>query len=317
MAAITEYRQRSTAPIGTQVKINNQVSGPAPPGSGKAVRTIFVSDIHLGCRHSCAQAFLKFLHTYHPEQLYLVGDFIDGWKLKKKWLWHPDYNAVLQRLLWMADHGTKLFYTPGNHDSFLRSFSLKLNCVEIADEFVHTTAGNKRLLVMHGDQFDRVEQEMPWMSFAAAFAYDVLLSTNNLMNRWAKGNKKNSYAFSASVKSRVKQLVRFVSDYEQRLLKHAHESDCNGVICGHSHAPNVSQLEDVIYYNTGDWVEHCTALFEYQDGQMELIHFDPDRQHARKAFVAHPHWQERMADAMRHSGIRPASPSQALMNSTT
>ena len=130
------------------------------------------------------------------------------------------------------------------------------------------------------------------MSFATAFAYDVLLTTNNLVNRWANGNKKNNYAFCASVKSRVKKFVQFVSDYEQRLLLHAHESDCDGVICGHSHTPGIRQLKDVMYFNTGDWVEHCTALFEYNDGRLELVHYDPEQKHSRKTFVAHPHWQQ-------------------------
>lgn len=242
----------------------------------RQIRTIFVSDVHLGCMHSRANEFLEFLNLHEPESLYLVGDLIDGWKLRKKWRWPQIYNAILDRVEELSAKGTEIFYTPGNHDNFLRDFGKRFSFVTLSDEFVHITADGRRFLIIHGDQFDKFETGAQWLSVLASFAYDVLLTSNNLFNRLLKRKGQKKYALSSAVKSRVKQLMRFISHFEQKLAGHAREKRCEGIVCGHIHAPNILDIDGVNYCNTGDWVEHCSALIEYSDGQMEIVYFDQE-----------------------------------------
>lgn len=237
------------------------------------VRTLFVSDLHLGCRHSQAAAFLAMLQSVEPEQIYLVGDFIDGWKLKNRWRWLPEYDLVIQRLLELKRNGARLYYTPGNHDEFLRGFLANFGVVEIQDRFVHTAADGRRYVVTHGDQFDKVEQGKPWISLLASYAYDLLLSVNWLGNR-LRGKRHDPYAFCAKVKGSIKQVVKHVSDFESQLIESAHADNADGIICGHIHVPRIARLGDINYLNTGDWVENCSALIEKQDGSFDLIRQD-------------------------------------------
>ncbi|MEO0531735.1 MAG: UDP-2,3-diacylglucosamine diphosphatase [Planctomycetota bacterium] len=249
---------------------------PPAPKRRSVVRTLFVSDIHLGCRHSQAGAFLELLERIEPEKLYLVGDFIDGWKLRNRWRWLPAYDQVLRRLLELKRNGTQLFYTPGNHDEFLRGFIANFGVVDVQDRFVHEAADGRRFVVTHGDQFDKVEQGKPWLSLIASYAYDVLLTANWLGNR-LRGKKHNPYAFCAAIKSNVKRLVTHVSDFEGQLQNSARESQCDGIICGHIHVPRIARMGDITYLNTGDWVENCSALIENQDGSFDLIRADGER----------------------------------------
>ncbi|MAT15662.1 MAG: UDP-2,3-diacylglucosamine hydrolase [Planctomyces sp.] len=262
----------------------------------RRIRSIFVSDVHLGCMHSRADEFLSFLQSYEPETLYFVGDLIDGWKLRKKWCWPATYNAILDRVHELSDLGTEIYYTPGNHDNFLRSFGRQLGFVTLSDEFVHLTPDGRRYLIIHGDQFDRFETGAQWLSVLASFAYDVLLSANNLFNRLFRQEGEAKFALSCAVKSKVKQLMRFISDYEQQLVDHARKRRCEGIICGHIHAPNMRDIDGIRYCNTGDWVEHCSALIEYTTGEMELHFFgqeavpipDPARENVAAEIVPLP-----------------------------
>ncbi|MEN1680176.1 MAG: UDP-2,3-diacylglucosamine diphosphatase [Planctomycetota bacterium] len=240
---------------------------------GKEVRSLFVSDIHLGCRHSQARGFLELLERFEPRFIYLVGDFIDGWKLKRRWRWLPEYDRVLTRLMTLRRSGTKLYYTPGNHDSFMRSFLANFGLIEVQDRFVHTGADGRRYLVMHGDQFDRVEQGMPWLSLAASYGYDLMLTANWLGNK-LRGKKHDPYAFCGVIKRSVKRLVSHVSEFEGLLIANAKNEACDGIICGHIHAPKVLEVDGLAYLNTGDWIENCTALVEYDDGAFELFRRD-------------------------------------------
>jgi UDP-2,3-diacylglucosamine pyrophosphatase LpxH len=241
--------------------------------NGRVVQTLFVSDVHLGCRHSQAEPFLELLERFDPRELYLVGDFIDGWKLKSKWHWLPVYDQILRRLMALKRSGANIYYTPGNHDSFLRGFLANFGVVEVADRFVHEAADGRRFLVTHGDQFDSIEQNCQWLSVVASYGYDLLLSTNWFVNR-LRGKKLDPYAFCGVVKRRVKMLVRHVSEFEAKLVKNAEEEDCDGIICGHIHAPRIVDINGLSYCNTGDWVENCSALVEYEDGGFELIRRD-------------------------------------------
>lgn len=248
-------------------------SSELPPSGGRAVRSLFVSDVHLGCRHSQASEFLSLIEEFEPSYLYVVGDFIDGWKLKRKWLWPPAYDRILQRLMQLKRAGTRLLYTPGNHDAFLRGFLANFGVVEIRDRFVHTGADGRRFLVTHGDQFDRVEAGMPWLSLVSSYAYDIMLSSNRLLNR-LRGKKHDPYAFCGAIKRSVKRLVSHVSEFEGLLIQNAREEKCDGIICGHIHAPRIVDVDGLAYCNTGDWVENCSALVEYHDGGFELIRRD-------------------------------------------
>jgi len=247
-----------------------------PEFSTKPVRSIFVSDVHLGCRHAQADSFLRFLNQHHPPKLYLVGDFIDGCRLRRVWHWKPVYNQVLRRVFDLASNGTRVFYTPGNHDDFLRDFLDNFGVIQINDEFIHMSADGRRYLVIHGDQFDTVELRAHWLSLVGSFAYDMLLSSNYWLNAMLGRGKEHPYAFSAKVKHRVKRVVKHVSDYENLLSARARARRCDGMICGHIHMPTIQRREGIVYYNTGDWVENCTALVEFEDGLMQLIQFPHD-----------------------------------------
>lgn len=244
-----------------------------PVGRSAAVRSLFVSDIHLGCKHAQASEFLDLLERFEPSNLYIVGDFIDGWKLKRRWRWEPAYDRILQRMMQLKRSGAKLFYTPGNHDAFLRGFLANFGVIDIRDEFIHEAADGRRYVVTHGDKFDRVEQNCQWLSLVASYAYDVLLTANRVGNR-LRGKKHDPYAFCGAIKRRVKRLVKHVSEFEDQLADNARDSGCDGIICGHIHAPRIEQIDQVTYLNTGDWVENCSALVEFEDGSFELIRRD-------------------------------------------
>ncbi|QDT65845.1 UDP-2,3-diacylglucosamine diphosphatase [Calycomorphotria hydatis] len=254
----------------TAASAGEELSGLNPSNSD--VRTVFVSDVHLGCTHARADRFLEFLNAHSPDYLYLVGDIIDGWRLRRMWHWTDTYDAILQRMVALADSGTRLFYTPGNHDEFMRSFPLQLGGITVAEEFVHETADQRRFLVTHGDRFDKVEQNAKWMSVVATFLYEVMLYGNRFFS-WSRG-RKGDFSLCAAIKGKVKWLVQFFSDFEKMLAGHANQRQCDGVICGHIHRPNRLDLGDVTYLNTGDWIEHSTALVEYHCGTMQLVEFD-------------------------------------------
>jgi UDP-2,3-diacylglucosamine pyrophosphatase LpxH len=235
------------------------------------IRTVFVSDVHIGCKYSQADRFFDFLLRTHPEQLYLVGDFIDGWRLKKRWYWQPVYLQILLRLASLASQGTQICYTLGNHDAFLRDFLHDFGPITICDEFIHVAANQKQYLVVHGDRFDNIEQYAQWLSVFGAFAYDSLIWANNAINRIRRWLHLQDCALSSRMKVCVKNAVKFISDFERRLIEVAQANNCDGVICGHIHVPRITRIGDVLYCNTGDWVEHCSTLVEYEDGTLELI----------------------------------------------
>jgi UDP-2,3-diacylglucosamine pyrophosphatase LpxH len=261
----------------------------------RRIRSIFLSDTHLGCKHARAEALATFLESHQPEHLFLVGDFIDGWKLKKVWRWSPVETRILQRVMDLARTGTQVYYTPGNHDDFLREFLYDFGLVEVRNEFIFHTASNHRLLVTHGDAFDRFEQGARWFTMLLSFAYDTILSANRLAGSLQQ-RPHRSCAFSASIKLMCKRFAMLVSDYKRRLVDHARSKHCQGIVCGHIHKPEIQDANGVTYINTGDWVEHCTTLVEYQDGALELLFLEPNRendllevvQRTRASFAAAP-----------------------------
>jgi len=240
------------------------------------VRSLFVSDVHLGFRFAQPEHFLAMLESIVPEQLYIVGDFFDGWKLSSSWRWSPIYTQIVNRLLTLAREGTEIFYTPGNHDAFLRCTELQsivasmgIN-IQVQDEFVFHARDGRKYLVIHGDLFDAVEMRYQWLSMAITYVYEPLLALNWWTTRFRGHAHKSPYAMCAAIKDKVKMAVRFMSHFERDLFRHARQRGCEGVICGHIHTPNVIEYGNLMYLNTGDWVENCTALIEEHDGSIHL-----------------------------------------------
>ncbi|MFN0052567.1 MAG: UDP-2,3-diacylglucosamine diphosphatase [Planctomycetales bacterium] len=238
----------------------------------KTIRAIFISDAHLGCKHAHAEALLAFLKNHQPQFLYIVGDFVDGWRLKKRWYWTDTYTYLFKRIVDLMKRGTRVYYTPGNHDEFLRSFTENLGSVQLADEFVHITADQRRVLVTHGDKFDAVVLNHRWLTLLGDAGYNLLLGVNVVFNAIRRRLGFGYWSLSAAIKRRVKQATCYIGNFEDVVTRYAAQQGCSGIICGHIHTPKMMTLNGVDYYNTGDWVESCTALVEYSDGSFEILH---------------------------------------------
>jgi UDP-2,3-diacylglucosamine pyrophosphatase LpxH len=241
----------------------------------KHPRSIFVSDVHLGCKYGKTVEFLEFLNRYQPEYLYLVGDILDGWRLARNWYWVDSYSQIIHRLNQLADSGTKIFYTPGNHDDFLRRFlsvTSLFGKVQVADQFVHTTADDRQLVIIHGDQFDRVVSKHRAISGLGDRAYDASMLLNRWFNRvWCPLGGDPIYA-SKYLKQQVKRLTNRLSNFEDTVINYAKSLGCSGIVCGHIHRPDIKiDSSGIVYYNTGDWVENTSAIIESEDGQLAMI----------------------------------------------
>jgi UDP-2,3-diacylglucosamine pyrophosphatase LpxH len=241
-------------------------------GAVLRVRTLFISDVHLGCGFSRAQDLFDFLGRIEPERLYLVGDIIDGWKLKRNFVWTDTSSFVVRRVLGMLKRGTRVRYVTGNHDEFLRGFSPHVfGHMELADEFVHVTADGRRLLVIHGDCFDHLTRHAPWLYHLGDRAYTFALHANAWVNAARRLLGYPYWSLSATLKGRVKQAVNFVNDFERFVARHTQRAGCSGVVCGHIHVPAIRRIDGIDYHNCGDWIEHCSALVEHFDGRIELV----------------------------------------------
>lgn len=256
----------------------------------KRVRAIFVSDVHLGCRYANTNALLSFLYQHQPDYLYLVGDIIDGWRLKKSWYWNETYSYLIRRIHDLMRAGTQVCYAPGNHDEFLRDFLdnlTSLDGIQMADEFVHLTADGRRLLVIHGDQFDAVVRQARWLSMLGDMGYNALLRINQWFNLGLRLFGRRYWSLSKYIKHQVKLATCFIGQFEDVVTKHAAARDCAGVICGHIHTPLISHRNGIEYFNTGDWVESCTGLVEHLDGTFEIVH-QPEHLGGAIAFEPNP-----------------------------
>ena len=236
------------------------------------VRSLFLSDMHLGCRFSRADELFQFLGRVEPDRLYLVGDIIDGWKLKRSFYWNDTSSFIVRRILGMLKRGTRVYYATGNHDEFLRPFSPQtLGHMELADMFIHETVDGRRLLVIHGDFFDHLTKHAAWVYHLGDRAYTVALHLNKWMNLARRSLGYPYWSFSSLLKTKVKRAVNFINDFEHFVARYTKKKGCSGVVCGHIHVPAIRQIDGVDYYNCGDWMEHCTALVEHVDGRIELV----------------------------------------------
>lgn len=235
-------------------------------------RTIWISDIHLGTAGCNAQMLIDFLCRIECETLYLVGDIIDGWRLKKGWYWPDAHNEVVRRILKMAHKGTRVVYIPGNHDELLRDYvGMDFGGVEVREEAIHETADGRHLLVTHGDMFDAVVLYARWLAFLGDQAYALLLRANILLNAVRRRLKMPYWPLSGHLKKKVKNAVQFIGSYEEAVAREAAHRGVDGVVCGHIHSAEIRRFGDIIYYNDGDWVESCTALAENADGGISII----------------------------------------------
>jgi len=235
-------------------------------------RTVWISDTHLGTSGCNAELLLDFLKSIQPDTLYLVGDIIDGWRLKRGWYWPPRHNDIVRRVLKLANKGTRVVYVPGNHDEMLRDYTnLSFGGVDVVSEAIHTTADGRRLLILHGDEFDGIVLYAKWLAFLGDYAYAALLKLNIGFNVVRRRFGLPYWSLSAHVKKKVKNAVAFISRFEEAVAHAAAERGVDGVVCGHIHSAEIRQFGGVTYYNDGDWVESCTALVEHRDGTMEII----------------------------------------------
>ena len=235
-------------------------------------RTVFISDIHLGTRGCQAGLLLDFLDQVDCERLYLVGDILDGWKLKGGWHWPQAHTEVVQKVLAMARAGVEVIYVPGNHDDRLREFcGAHLGGVVVARDAVHEAADGRRYLVTHGDEFDGIVSQAKWLAVLGDHGYRALLALNTRWNGLRHRLGLGYWSLSAYVKLKVKNAVSFIDDFETAVTEEARRRDVDGVVCGHIHHAEMREIQGLLYVNDGDWVESCTAAVERHDGRIELV----------------------------------------------
>ncbi|MDB5650949.1 MAG: metallophosphoesterase [Hyphomicrobiales bacterium] len=249
------------------------------------VRTLFISDVHLGTRGCQAAALLDFIRVYDADTIYLVGDIIDGWRLRASWHWPQAHNDVVQKILRKVRKGTRLVYVPGNHDEFLREYAgSTFGGIEIVEEAIHVTADGRRMLVLHGDKFDTIVRNMRWLALLGDGAYDLAIWLNRWIARVRRAFNLPYWSFSAWSKQKVKRAVNFISAFEHAVAMDARKHDVEIVLCGHIHRPAHQQLDGLLYLNTGDWVESNSAVVEHPDGRLELVFWTD----AAEAVLARP-----------------------------
>jgi UDP-2,3-diacylglucosamine pyrophosphatase LpxH len=249
-------------------------------------RAIWISDLHLGTPGCQAEKLLDFLKHTESTYLYLVGDIIDGWALRRRWFWHQSHNDVVQKILRKSRKGTFVTYIAGNHDEAARHFiGLAFGGIVIEDEVVHITEQGKRLLVLHGDRFDGVIQCAKWLAYLGDQAYTVMLKVNQWFN-WARRHAGLPYwSLSQYLKQRVKNAVSYITSFEVALAREAKTRNFDGVVCGHIHQPEIRDINGVTYCNDGDWVESLSALVETMEGELKLVYWHAN---APRGFPAIP-----------------------------
>ena len=236
------------------------------------VRTVWISDVHLGTPGCQADALLDFLKRVECDTLYLVGDIIDGWQLRRSWYWPQAHNDVVQKLLRKARKGTRVIFIPGNHDEFGRKFlDHSFGGIELAEEWIHTTADGKRLWITHGDLYDGVIQCARWLALLGDSLYEFTLKLNRHLNSFRARAGLPYWSLSKYLKLKVKRAVSYMGDFESALAREARKRGVDGLVCGHIHHAEMRMVEDILYCNDGDWVESLTALVEHADGRLAIV----------------------------------------------
>ena len=283
------------------------------------VRTLFLSDIHLGTKGCQADELLDFLRHYEADTVYLVGDIVDGWQLKSSWYWPQSHNDVVQKLLRKARKGSRLIYIPGNHDEFLRDYyGTHFGGIEVVEDDIHVGLNGKRYLVIHGDLFDVVIRHARWLAFLGNGAYDLAIALNARLNAIRRALGLTYWSLSQWAKLKVKNAVNFIGQYEDTLSAEAHRRAVDGVICGHIHHAVIREGEP-IYINCGDWVESCTAVVEHYDGRFEIVRWserEPVASGPDASTKASPSVEQATSSPPSH-GRRPAAALMARLRGAT
>jgi UDP-2,3-diacylglucosamine pyrophosphatase LpxH len=237
------------------------------------VRSIFLSDIHLGTRGCQADSLLAFLRHYDSENIFLLGDIIDFWSMNRSVHWNTLQNTFVQKILRRARKGVKVFYIPGNHDEALREHcGISLGDILLCYDYLHIGVDGKRYLLIHGDEFDQVTRHHRWVAILGDVAYNTLVRINGWLSRVRRRLGISGYwSLAGYAKRKVKTAVSFIFDFEDSVIRGIREKGADGVICGHIHAATIKQIQGIHYINCGDWVDSCTAIVEHHDGRMELI----------------------------------------------
>jgi len=273
----------------------------------KTYRSIFISDVHLGTKDCKAESLNNFLKNNTCNTLYLVGDIIDGWKIKQnKWRWKQSHTNVIRRILGHAKRNTRVVYVLGNHDEFFRPFlqyNLNFGMIEMVNQCEHIGADGKHYLVVHGDLFDGITRLAPWLSILGDKAYDFILSTNSKLNWFLHRIGFGYFSLSRFLKHRVKKAIDFIFQFEQNLASYCKKRGFDGVICGHIHHAEIKQIDDVMYMNDGDWVESCSALVEHHNGQWEIITWTQEKDHVVDDIDSRPHKRSKRHTSTSDAGI--------------
>ncbi|MGC3985180.1 MAG: UDP-2,3-diacylglucosamine diphosphatase [Pseudorhodoferax sp.] len=252
----------------------------AEDGGPPSYRAVFISDLHLGTPGCQAGPLLEFLKAHPSRTLYLVGDIVDGWQLRRRWFWPQAHNDVVQKLLRRARKGCKVVFVPGNHDEFARGFAgHHFGGIEVREEAVHTTADGRRLWVVHGDHFDAVIQCAKWLAYLGDNAYELTLRLNRHLNSLRARMGLPYWSLSAYLKHKVKKALNYVTAFEQAVAAEARKRGYQGVVCGHIHRAEMREIDGTLYCNDGDWVESLTALVEHHDGRLELVQWHGAHEH--------------------------------------
>ena len=298
MPALTLPQRNSAPTINAQQRFSFGESSQQVQAS-KRYRAAWISDAHLGTRGCNTTALLNFLRETDFNTLYIVGDLIDIWSLRRGIYWPQQHNDVIQKILRKARKGTRVIYIPGNHDELVTSFCGAYGNIEIAQSAIHVTARGERVLIIHGHELDTVVQNVKWLAFAGDLGYQFLLSLNPLINFVRRRFGLGYWSLSAYAKRTVKDAVSFIGKFEAAVAHYAERYHVDAVLCGHIHSAAIREFGNITYYNCGDWVESCTALVEGDDGMISLIDY-----HSRPAIGR--------AVALT---IDPARPKQTLVNS--
>jgi UDP-2,3-diacylglucosamine pyrophosphatase LpxH len=239
----------------------------------RRVRTAWISDVHLGTRGSNAGLLLDFLREHEFETLYIVGDLIDVWSMRRGRYWPQQHNDVIQKILRKSRKGTRVIYIPGNHDELLGDFYGAYGDIAIQKHAIHQTADGRRILIIHGHELDTVVQNVKWLAYLGDAGYQFLLALNPLINFVRRCFGLGYWSLSAYVKKRVKDAVSFIGEFEAAVVKYAERYSVDAVLCGHIHSAAIHQFGNVTYYNCGDWVETCSAMVERDDGSIEIVNY--------------------------------------------
>jgi UDP-2,3-diacylglucosamine pyrophosphatase LpxH len=266
------------------------------------VRSLFISDTHLGSKFSHAEDLYDFLKQYKKiDYLFLIGDIIDGWQLQRRWYWNDTYNNILRKILGLSKHGTQVVYIAGNHDEFMDNY-FHLNDfgnIKVVNEYIHTLENGKKVLLIHGDEFDYITGKLRWLSLLGDVGYTFLL----LLNKWIDYVRRlfgfrKKWSFSNFAKQQVKKAANYISDFEELIKRYTVQKECDAVICGHIHTPKHIVYEEVEYWNCGDWMESNSAIIEKKNGELELI-----RDYAKNANGQREYWKQKKERLKENNGI--------------